>query len=778
MKNIFLSLFLLILTTACGGGGGGGGNGASFTVPSCSDTGTAYQTTEYYWMDRYDRSDQALARVCASTAYANGATGSGVKIAILDTGLSLYSNGTNVHREFGSSGASFPSSKVVLVDGADSVGQTANYDDDVPEDNDGHGTHVAATAGAIKDGVGMHGVAYNATLYPIKLIDPYGTFYNASAWAFYRAMDNSVDIMNNSWEVPGGQVGVSCWSDITCENWIKFREEDPLGQTYEYAKYTATLAGIINVWAAGNDGYSNPSVLNGSCIYDSTWKELCVVVAAVSTDGKIASFSNRCGVASDVCIAAPGVDIYAAVRGGSSSYDSYSGTSMAAPMVAGGLALVKQKFSSLTNQQVIDRLFATATDHEEYSQSSIYGHGLMDLGAATSNIGSLQILNIAPNLNLDDDKSKYSDLSSNSITTSIALDAALKSSLQDKKIEVYDSFDRANFEVNISSFINNGYVTNKYKIENHLNELSLAGDDFILKENDKGTLFLNMNEGLTKSLFVSKNNKLVIGNNTSSNNFFMDTKRKLNLNTIDSDIRYFDNPYFFKTVNDISMSYNMSESSAEIYSGLEVRNIGLSFNYSPTLNQKNHNKNFGNLELSFGVAFEDEKVLNSHSTGAFALGSNSSTAFTGIKYKKNHGNLDFFANIYYGNTYVSDYDNSYIDIGGSILSNSYAIGLIQNNWLNKNQKIAFLFNQPQKIIDGHGTLTIPVNSDSERTVTMADYNLNLVSSETQNNYNFYYEKNFRDDQTLNLNLTHIDNPYHDANRKSQNNLSVIYKKYF
>ena len=61
---------------------------------------------------------------------------------------------------------------------------------------------------------------------------------------------------------------------------------------------------------------------------------------------------------------------------------------------------------------------------------------------------------------------------------------------------------------------------------------------------------------------------------------------------------------------------------------------------------------------------------------------------------------------------------------------------------------------------------------------MADYNLNLASQETQYNYNFYYQKDLNNDQSLYLNFTHIDNPYHDANRKSQNNLSVVYKKYF
>ena len=97
--------------------------------------------------------------------------------------------------------------------------------------------------------------------------------------------------------------------------------------------------------------------------------------------------------------------------------------------------------------------------------------------------------------------------------------------------------------------------------------------------------------------------------------------------------------------------------------------------------------------------------------------------------------------------------------------------------MNQKQKIAFLFNQPQKIIDGRATLTIPIGSNSERIVTMADYDLNLVSQETQHNYNFT-TKNLNNNQSLYLNLTHIDNPNHDADRKSQNNLSIVYKKYF
>jgi subtilisin family serine protease len=292
----------------------------------------------------------------------------------------------------------------------------------------------------------MHGVAYDAILYPLRMMHPYATRYNASAWAFYRALINDVDIANMSWGL-NSYVGVgsaSCNSYTSCKAYL-----DNIDQSYTYMSYMATGAGsydgnIISVWAAGNYGESNPGIYSGSCIYDSNMRDLCVIVANIGTNGKIYTDSNRCGVAAAYCISAPGTRIESPIKGGSESYAIYTGTSMAAPMVAGGLALIKQKHTSLTNQQAVARLFATAVDHDVYSQSSIYGHGLMDLGAATAAIGTLQSFS-SPISNLDSSYASYSELNQNSYYSSRAFNASLNLALKDKTMEVYDSFDRANF---------------------------------------------------------------------------------------------------------------------------------------------------------------------------------------------------------------------------------------------------------------------------------------------------------------------------------------------
>ena len=124
------------------------------------------------------------------------------------------------------------------------------------------------------------------------------------------------------------------------------------------------------------------------------------MVALREDDGRIASFSNRCGIAAAYCIAAPGEDMAHAYFGpdpdtgeAARGYAADgSGTSLAAPMVAGGLALMKQLFrAQLSHTEMVTRLFATADKGGVYGDSAVYGQGAMDLGAATSPVGVLEV---------------------------------------------------------------------------------------------------------------------------------------------------------------------------------------------------------------------------------------------------------------------------------------------------------------------------------------------------------------------------------------------------
>ena len=117
-------------------------------------------------------------------------------------------------------------------------------------------------------------------------------------------------------------------------------------------------------------------------------------------DYEIAGFSNRCGIAAEWCIAAPGQGVRAAYFGpdpndespGARGAHSPSGTSFAAPMVTGGLVLLKSHFrDQLSNTALVSRLMATANKTGIYADRSIYGEGLMDLGAATVPVGATSV---------------------------------------------------------------------------------------------------------------------------------------------------------------------------------------------------------------------------------------------------------------------------------------------------------------------------------------------------------------------------------------------------
>ena len=166
-----------------------------------------------------------------------------------------------------------------------------------------------------------------------------------------------------------------------------------------------------------------------------------ISVIATSTDGKIADFSNSCGIAADWCIAAPGEYIRLAYFGPDpldpntpvEGIYTARGTSFAAPFVSGGLALMKQLFrSQLSNTALVTRLYRTANKTGEYADRSIYGQGLMDLGTATSPVGieTLQLGDVVGQ--------NGSDIRSTSIRLGSAFGDGFGRSLVGKEIVTFD----------------------------------------------------------------------------------------------------------------------------------------------------------------------------------------------------------------------------------------------------------------------------------------------------------------------------------------------------
>ncbi|MFM8980308.1 MAG: S8 family peptidase [Planctomycetia bacterium] len=254
-----------------------------------------------------------------------GTTGAGVKVAVVDTGIDLD------HPDL-----------------AANVKTGVNYTGASPDDDNGHGSHVAGTIAAVDNTIGVIGVAPGASLYPVKVLDRRGSGYLSDVAAGIDwCRNNGIHIANMSL---GGSSSTSTL-DTACSN--------------------AKNAGVLLVAAAGNSGDGNTSTTETSypAAYDSV-----LSVGAVDSLDRLASFSNS---GAYVDLAAPGVSVYSTTKG--ASYATYNGTSMASPHVAGVAALVwALDLTNSTASSVDTALRGTYRRTSGSWNTNGYGAGIVD----------------------------------------------------------------------------------------------------------------------------------------------------------------------------------------------------------------------------------------------------------------------------------------------------------------------------------------------------------------------------------------------------------------
>lgn len=343
----------------------------------------------------------------APVAWSRGYTGAGSTIAILDTGIDTDNT------EFAGRIAATKCFTVMC---------NAGYETIEDKNSVGHGTHVAGIAAAALDGVGTTGVAPDATLLIGKIgqdngyveLDKLGA---GIAWA----VSNGADVVNVSSEMSMDSTYrnsvVSIGNGLYYSN-ISAYQSLGYNQILNTSNFTAPVVQAMSgndtvlVVAAGNQGLAFPAFpahyatmtdADGNLALDGR-----VIIAGafdISTN-TIATYSNRAGTmcydfnsvtntcnnsyrVSDYYLMAPGTWVTSTSNNG--NYIALSGTSMAAPVISGGVALIHEMWPYMSGDNVVKLLMNTADKSFAGYDVNIHGQGVMNLDTATTPQGAVGI---------------------------------------------------------------------------------------------------------------------------------------------------------------------------------------------------------------------------------------------------------------------------------------------------------------------------------------------------------------------------------------------------
>ena len=491
----------VLFLAACGGGGGGSG-GPSNQPPPVPARAFEDHPEHCGGLEDGECTNWALRAVGAAAAYARIATqegssaesvrpGRGVKIAVIDTGL------VRSHWEF--EGADV---ELQVLSG---TGDTSRHLTSTGRIS--HGTAVSSTIVANRgpnsrpSPFNFHGLAWGASLkvFAIGLGVSSPTPYVGASISDVELIergndqrlgtvlaDRAVDIINMSF----GYRGLT--ENYASDN-IRVRLAEEVRIRAQASRNPADR--VLLVHAAGNDHgdpcttgpscvlraleATSPSVDSGLAVYLPQLRTHTVAVVATDRDGEITSFSNRCGVAAEWCIAAPGENVAIAYVAPCEfpnqdrlceDYAGLNGTSFAAPYVSGGLAVLMHYFRGMGNHEILALLYRNADrtgsaapdpvaageqcpehldtdgDRSACELSSVFGWGRMDLDAATRP-GGITTVALGGTL-----AGRRLPAASSRLEGGRAFGDALVAGLRDQKAVVFDEWD-APFSVGLDRFV-------------------------------------------------------------------------------------------------------------------------------------------------------------------------------------------------------------------------------------------------------------------------------------------------------------------------------------
>ncbi|MCG8691220.1 MAG: S8 family serine peptidase [Minwuiales bacterium] len=649
-------------------------------------------------------------------AYDNGATGAGVTVAVIDTGVQAS------HPELASKLS--PNSIDITTMGA----QT---------DTDGHGTAVAGIVAAPKNDVDVHGVAFGSTILSIKASDVISTFSETDLTnAVNYAVANGADVINLSL---GGNFSVF--------------------GSFANALQNATAAGVIVVASTGNDGNAFGPLDPAGFAGRGSMNDLLLAVGATDSNRDLAGFSNACGFSSisasnAFCLLAPGVSVPTSGLGG--GLVAGTGTSFAAPHVSGAAALLLQLFPSLTPAQVVEILLTTAIDLGVPGIDVDHGRGLLNLDAASQPLGTLSIPTS------DKVVGASAELAHTTLRLGPAFGDALGGVAMLNDAIILDSYDRP-FKVGLANNVTSAkrdFGLDNLLAYSTLETVDLPGPNGLslsLGLDNRG-YYRDPGLGLTEAPYAgpSLENMSAIGTLREGTDlgfaFNLSAGHQIAAQSGRPDpARLFWasdeslNPHLglIGPGRGVSLGQSIGESTRLSFAWLE-RQDGDDSVSRGSIGQAFLDHRFADgASIRFGIAsaLEDGAFLNSDATGAFGAGTESDSRFysvSGVLPLTEHVNLIGSATL--ADTRVVGDGNSLLGDWDRVWSSAFGFGVTADGVIDDRDSIGFLVGQPLRVENAEARLTVPVARDLDGNVIQQSDRVDLTPSGREIDFQIAYQR--------------------------------------
>ena len=633
----------------------------------------------------------------------------------------------------------------------------------------GHGTGVTSLIASkpqritIQNVEGFPGIAHGANLtmfsfrfpsneYPTKL-ETMKQFDPVFSSQIDDVLEKNFDILNMSWGFFGL---IESYSETALRN--------NLTESIKSMAQSEKSKKSIFVWAAGNahntdcedtvpncgpDNKLNASsafLLAGLPTYIEELRGHYIAVVGIAPDGEIADFSNRCGIAQNWCIAAPADDITAAYYGPNRSdqqgppeltiIEGQFGTSFAAPMTVGGLALIQQMFrNQLTHEELVNRLFATANKKGIYADSDIYGQGLMDLEAATSPVGTPQLFGLtagsASGFSVFDTTIRLSPIFGNGFANSLAGQEItafdnLGAPFWYKVTDFVTEIPRVSMLANVPNFMHQAFdrgVVSSDDLNNHANFTSLKSSDqqydgqeimfgFVDNRGLPTVNHLGLAQDAVTMSFANKNNVSVTAFATTD--------------TFDA---------------------------APMY--------GTSLSWQPTKKVP--------ITVHSGIISEQETVLGADSSGAFGT-ITGDTVYTGISTAFNLQDWKISANAEFGHVSPKLSDGAIINEMSSLKTSTYSI------WGSRELPNGSVFSvglsEPLRVEEGTANLLVPIGRTIDGEIINSVLQADMAPTDRQHDLSLQWRSSLAQSHKNNLLLEAkwIENPGHNERAGSDHQI--------